>query len=69
MSVDGESVDYDGNVLNTNKTDDDECFLEKGIAAEEGDRTGNGVLTEVYVDGTNRKVDICRDPLLRRRGV
>ena len=59
VNVNGDPVDYDGDDLNKNKTDDDKCFLEKGIAAEEGDRTGNGVLTQVFLDTQDDEITVA----------
>ncbi|MGI5934755.1 MAG: S-layer homology domain-containing protein [Lawsonibacter sp.] len=50
VAVDGDYVDYDGADLYANRTDNDADFYNK--ATEEDDLTGNGVITEVYVDGT-----------------
>ena len=60
--VDGEEVDYTGDDLDDNKSDDDGDFLEEaGVDLSDvwnEAATGNGVLTQVYVDGTDRTVDI-----------
>ena len=55
VTVDGETVDYDGVDLNDNKTDNNDDFLQYAGFARQY-RTGNGVRTNVYVDGTNRTV-------------
>ena len=55
VTVDGEVVDYDGVDLNDNKTDNNDCFLQYA-GFERQYRTGNGVRTNIYVDGTNRTV-------------
>ena len=55
VTVDGETVDYDGVDLNDNKTDNNDDFLQYAGWARQY-RTGNGVRTNVYVDGTNRTV-------------
>ena len=54
--VDGDDVNYDGGDLYSNRTNDDDCFLQ---VAGEGQQTGNGVLTEVFVDSTNESVSIA----------
>ena len=65
VNVNGDPVDYDGDDLNKNKTDDDKDFLAKVKAlGEDGDGnaiagTGNGVLTQVYVDSTEKTVDVA----------
>ena len=62
VSINGESVAYTGETLMDNKSDDDKCFLEyEGVDLPHSTDTytGNGVVTEVYVDGTNRTVDIA----------
>ena len=62
VSINGESVTYTGETLMDNKSDDDKCFLEyEGVDLPHSTDTytGNGVVTEVYVDGTNRTVDIA----------
>ena len=56
VSVNGNPVNYDGDDLIADRTNSDDCFL---LGAEGSAQTGNGVLTEVYVDGTDRKVDIA----------
>ena len=53
--VDGEDVNYDGDDLYSDRTNDDDCFL---LDAEGAAQTGNGVLTQVYVDSTNETVSI-----------
>ncbi len=55
VTVDGETVPYDGVDLNDNKTDNNDDFLQYAGFARQY-RTGNGVRTNVYVDGTNRTV-------------
>ena len=55
VTVDGETVDYDGVDLNDNKTDNNDDFLQYAGFARQY-RTGNGVRTNIYVDGTNRTV-------------
>ena len=55
VTVDGETVDYDGVDLNDNKTDNNDDFLQYA-GFDRQYRTGNGVRTNVYVDGTNRTV-------------
>ena len=57
VSFNGESVKYEGENLSTNKTDDDKDFVQKALGGDA--RTGNGVITEVYVDGTDKTVDIA----------
>ena len=65
VSLNGESVDFDGKDLNANKTDDDEDYIAKAEALgkdDDGDAiaaTGNGVITEVFVDGTEKTIDIA----------
>ena len=59
--VDGFEVEYNGNDLSRNRTDNNDDFLEKAGVAIPADvwnqqATGNGVLTQVYVDGTDRAV-------------
>ena len=54
--VDGDDVNYDGGDLYSDRTNDDDCFLQ---VAGEGQQTGNGVLTEVFVDSTNESVSIA----------
>ena len=59
VSVDGVEVNYDGGDLNANKSDDNDDFLaEAGLSPATG-VTGNGVVTEVFVDGTERTVDVA----------
>ena len=48
---------YDGDKLNANKSDDDKDFFAK--ATGEKALTGNGVVTEVFVDGTDKTVDVA----------
>ena len=55
VTVDGETVPYDGVDLNDNKTDNNDDFLQYAGFARQY-RTGNGVRTNIYVDGTNRTV-------------
>ena len=55
VTVDGETVPYDGVDLNDNKTDNNDDFLQYA-GFDRQYRTGNGVRTNVYVDGTNRTV-------------
>ena len=55
VTVDGETVPYDGVDLNDNKTDNNDDFLQY-TGFDRQYRTGNGVRTNVYVDGTNRTV-------------
>ena len=50
VAVNGDYVDYDGADLYANRNDNDADFYNK--ATKEDDVTGNGVITEVYVDGT-----------------
>ena len=50
VAVNGDYVDYDGADLYANRNDNDADFYNK--ATNEDDVTGNGVITEVYVDGT-----------------
>ena len=57
VSFNGESVKYEGENLSANKTDDDKDFVQKALGGDA--RTGNGVITEVYVDGTDKTVDIA----------
>ena len=49
VAVDGDYVDYDGADLYANRNDNDADFAEKAGLDE---LTGNGVITEVFVDGT-----------------
>ena len=49
VAVNGDYVDYDGADLYANRTDNDADFAEKAGLDE---LTGNGVITEVFVDGT-----------------
>ena len=57
VSVNGEEVKYTGKNLASNKTDDDVDFIYKALG---GDKiTGNGVVTEVFVDGTDKTVDVA----------
>ena len=49
VAVDGKDVDYDGADLYANRNDNDADFAEKAGLDE---LTGNGVITEVFVDGT-----------------
>ncbi len=56
VSVNGEYIDYEGSDLLKNKSDDDKDFAAKaGLDAA----TGNGVLTKVFVDGSDKTVDIA----------
>ena len=56
VSVNGKEVKYTGKNLASNKTDDDADFIYKALG---GDKiTGNGVVTEVFVDGTDKTVDV-----------
>ena len=57
--VDGVRQEYDGRTLNTNKSDDDDDFLTEASIAPATGVTGNGVITEVYVDGTHRTVHVA----------
>ena len=57
VSFNGETVKYDGDKLNANKSDDDKDFFAK--ATGEKALTGNGVVTEVFVDGTDKTVDVA----------
>ena len=57
VSFNGEPVKYDGDKLNANKSDDDKDFFAK--ATGEKALTGNGVVTEVFVDGTDKTVDVA----------
>ena len=57
VSFNGESVKYEGENLSANKTDDDKDFVQKALGGDA--RTGNGVITEVYVDSTDKTVDIA----------
>ena len=57
VSFNGETVKYDGDKLNANKSDDDKDFFAK--ATGEDALTGNGVVTEVFVDGTDKTVDVA----------
>ena len=50
VAVNGDYVDYDGADLYANRNDNDADFYNK--ATKEDDVTGNGVITEVFVDGT-----------------
>ena len=50
VAVNGDYVDYDGANLYANRSDNDADFYNK--ATGEDDVTGNGVITEVFVDGT-----------------
>ena len=50
VAVNGDYVDYDGADLYANRNDNDADFYNK--ATGEDDVTGNGVITEVFVDGT-----------------
>ena len=59
--VDGFEVEYNGSDLSRNRTDNNNDFLEEAGVAIPADvwnqqATGNGVLTQVYVDGTDRAV-------------
>ena len=57
VSVDGEEVtDFSAKDLAANKSDDDADVL-SGIW--DGVGTGNGVVTEVFVDGTDKTVDVA----------
>ena len=60
VSVNGEPVEYDGDKLVSNRNDDDACFLEYANVdlPDYSTYTGNGVITQVYVDGTERTVDV-----------
>ena len=55
VTVDGKNVAYDGDDLIADRNDDDDCFLKN----EDQSQTGNGVLTQVYVDNTDKTVDIA----------
>ena len=57
--VDGERQDYDGRDLSGNKSDDDDDFLTEAAVTPATGVTGNGVITEVYVDGTHRTVHVA----------
>ena len=57
VSVNGKEVKYTGKNLASNKTDDDADFLYKALGGEK--ITGNGVVTEVFVDGTDKTVDVA----------
>ena len=57
--VDGVRQEYDGRTLNANKSDDDDDFLTEASIAPATGVTGNGVITEVYVDGTHRTVHVA----------
>ena len=57
VSFNGDPVKYDGENLSANKTDDDKDFVQKALGGDA--RTGNGVVTEVYVDGTDKTVDVA----------
>ena len=62
VSVNGESVEYDGDKLSRNRSDNDSCFLGKaGVAlpSSTDTYTGNGVITEIFVDGTDKTVDVA----------
>ena len=59
VSVDGVEVNYDGEDLNANKSDDNDDFLEEAGLSPATGVTGNGVVTEVFVDGTERTVDVA----------
>ena len=57
VSVDGEKVDdFSNSTLVKNKANDDADVL-KGVWKGMG--TGNGVITEVFVDGTDKTVDVA----------
>ena len=57
VSVNGEEVKYTGKNLASNKTDDDADFIYKALGDDK--ITGNGVVTEVFVDGTDKTVDVA----------
>ena len=57
--VDGVRQEYDGRTLNANKSDDDDDFLTEASITPATGVTGNGVVTEVYVDGTHRTVHVA----------
>ena len=63
VTLNGENVKYDGDDLNDNRSDDDKDFIEKaGVALDDiydGKATGNGVVTQVYVDGSDKTVDVA----------
>ena len=63
VSINGEDVNFDGKDLAASKTDDDKDFVEKaGVSLDDiygGKATGNGVVTEVFVDGTDRTIDVA----------
>ena len=58
VSFNGTTVKYDGGDLNDNKSDDDKDFVQKA-GVEDDALTGNGVVTQVYVDGSDKTVDIA----------
>ena len=57
VSVNGKEVKYTGKNLASNKTDDDADFIYKALGDDK--ITGNGVVTEVFVDGTEKTVDVA----------
>ena len=62
VSVNGEAVEYDGDKLSSNRSDNDSCFLDKAgvpIPSNTDTYTGNGVITEIFVDGTDKTVDVA----------
>ena len=63
VTLNGDNVKYDGDDLNDNRSDDDKDFIEKaGVALDDiydGKATGNGVVTQVYVDGSDKTVDVA----------
>ena len=66
VTINGEELKYDGDDLSANKTDDDKDFIEKAgtdlpdeDVYADGKATGNGVVTEVFVDGTEKTIDIA----------
>ena len=58
VEVDGKAVSYDGDTLSANKSDNNDDFLKEAGMDEYG-TTGNGVRTEVYVDGTKGTVYVA----------
>ena len=62
VSVNGEAVEYDGDKLSSNRSDNDSCFLDKAgvpLPSNTDTYTGNGVITEIFVDGTDKTVDVA----------
>ena len=51
--------DFSGRDLSGNKSDDDDDFLTEAAVTPATGVTGNGVITEVYVDGTHRTVHVA----------